>query len=94
MKYQQSRYSRTTHRQRAAIQPWLWLVLAVLVFVGAGIVISTLQSGGSAGSATGTIKAEHTSFDFGNVPINGGIISTQFPLTMQEDVLVTSLTST
>jgi hypothetical protein len=42
----------------------------------------------------GEIVAEYTKYDFGKVPISGGIISTRFPLTALVPAQITKIQST
>lgn len=42
----------------------------------------------------GTIAAESTTHDFGQAPIDGGLLVARFPLTVESDALVTELGTT
>ena len=80
------------HHGRAAGRrtrsPWLWIALAALVLIGGTL---ALLSGG--GRPTGRLTATQLTHDFGQGPIDGGLITTQFPLTVEGETLVTELSS-
>lgn len=68
--------------------PWPWIALAVVALVGGALAFTLARSG-----AGGQLSAAAQSYNFGKVPIHGGIVSTQFPLTVAGDTLVTELTT-
>ena len=68
---------------------WLWIALAALVLIGGTLAL--LLSGG--GRPSGRLTATQQMYDFGQVPIHGGLITTQFPLTVEGETLVTELSS-
>jgi hypothetical protein len=45
-------------------------------------------------TARGTLSAQSTSFAFGDVPWRGGLVTTQFPLTVEGDATVVDIVST
>ena len=69
--------------------PWLWIALAVVILVGGALAL--LLSG--AGRTTGRLTATQQMHDFGQVPIHNGLITTQFPLSVEGETLVTELSS-
>jgi hypothetical protein len=80
-----------THRTRR--WAWWWIPLVGLVFLAGGG-LAVVLSGGITPTPGGTLAAARTQYDFGPVPINGGVITTQFPLTVNGDALVTDITTT
>ena len=52
--------------------------LAIIVVLGA--VVAVLVVAGHATRASAALSAERTTHDFGQVPINGGLVDAQFPL--------------
>ena len=74
---------------RKTRSPWLWIALAVVVLVAGALVV--LLSGGN--RPTGRLTATQQMYDFGQVPIHGGLITTRFPLTVEGETLVTELSS-
>ena len=87
--------STPTHRARGRTRRWAWwwIPLVGLVFLAGGA-LAVILSGGLAPAPGGTLAAARTQYDFGQVPINGGVITTQFPLTVNGDALVTDITTT
>ena len=81
------RAGRTAGRKTRS--PWPWIALAVIVLVAGAFVV--LLSGGN--RPTGRLAATQQMHDFGQVPIHGGLITTQFPLTVEGETLVTELSS-
>lgn len=70
-----------------------WIPLLLVVFVvGGGLAV--VLSGGLTPAPGGTLTAARSQYDFGPVPINEGLITTEFPLVVNGDALVTELTST
>ncbi len=76
-------------RQAQRRIPWMPVVIG-LVLVGALAVLLW----GAASMPRGTVAAATTTHDFGQVPISGGDLTTQFPLTVDRAALVTDITST
>ena len=66
----------------------IWLALAVVALVGGALALTLIRSAGG-----GQLSAAVQSYNFGSVPIHGGVVSTQFPLTVAGDTLVTELTT-
>ena len=87
---------RVTYRPQARWRPlrwaWGWLPLLLVVFLAGGGLAVLLDSG--LAPPSGTLTAARTQHDFGQVPINGGVITTQFPLTVNGEALVTDITTT
>ena len=81
-------------RQAARAQrlPWPWIALAVVLLVGGGLAL-LLTGAAGAGRASGRLTAAQQMYDFGQVPIHGGLITTRFPLTVEGETLVTELSS-
>jgi hypothetical protein len=75
---------------RKTRSPWPWLALAVFILI-AGAIALRFASGAS--SPANRLSAEHQTHDFGQVPIQGGLITAQFPLTVESETLVTELTT-
>lgn len=42
----------------------------------------------------GSIAVVQTNYDFGNVPIDGGVVTTSFPVTIEGSVRITELSTT
>ena len=78
-------------RQAGAARRWprLWVALAAVALVTGALAV--LLYGGS--RPTGHVTAAQHMYDFGKVPIHGGLITTRFPLTVEGEVLVTELAS-
>ena len=68
---------------------WPWIALAVVVLIGGALAL--LFSG--SGRPTGRLTAAQQMYDFGQVSIHGGLITTRFPLTVEGETLVTELSS-
>ena len=68
-----------------------WIGGAVLVLVIVAVAFFSLPGSGLAQSG---LSAGNTRHDFGTVRMSGGIISTQFPLTVQGSVQVVGLDTT
>ena len=64
-------------------------MLAVVVLIGGALTL--LLSG--TGRPTGRVTATQQMYDFGQVPIQGGLITTRFPLAVEGETLVTELSS-
>lgn len=88
----------TSSRQRPRYQVRQRLLRwdRILLLIGV-VVVVVLLGGAIVGEITtpkGTIAAAQTSYNFGDVPIAGGDISTRFPLTVQGDARAVDITST
>lgn len=86
------RRRRSDWRRRRRLRP-LFLIggVVVLAAVAALVIVPTL--GGHA-VASGTIVADHTSHEFGTVPINGGLIDAKFAVTTDQVSVIKRLEST
>jgi hypothetical protein len=68
---------------------WAIVVALILLLVGGAFVLVLLGSGQS-----GKLSASASSFDFGQVKINNGLITTRFQLTSDSNSLVTKVGTT
>lgn len=67
-----------------------WIgVAALLVVVVAGLAFAV----GGGGQPAGRLNVATTNHDFGSVPINGGLIFTQFPLDVSGPVTITDIST-
>jgi hypothetical protein len=69
-----------------------WLAIGALLIVGILVIVTMATPTGNVG--TGTLIAERTEHNFGQVKIDGGLLATRFPLTVQGPVHVTDLSTT
>jgi hypothetical protein len=78
-------------RQAGSVRRWprLWVALAAVALVSGALAV--LLYGGS--RPTGYVTAAQQTYDFGKVPMHGGLITTRFPFTVEGEVLVTELAS-
>jgi hypothetical protein len=67
-----------------------WLALAAFILIGGALALRFVSS---ASSPTGRLSAQHQTHDFGQVPIQGGLITAQFTLAVEGETLVTELTT-
>ncbi|HEX2916377.1 MAG TPA: hypothetical protein VH186_36790 [Chloroflexia bacterium] len=83
-----------THRRHKAgflrRNSWLWLVIPLLLLGLAAVTLVTLGSSGT----TGKVTAKTTAYDFGQVKMHEGLVSTKFQLTADSPALVTRLGTT
>jgi hypothetical protein len=65
----------------------LWLAIVAIIAVALGAFAFAAQDS----SNDGSLAAESTTHDFGQVPINGGLLATEFPLAVTGSVSVADL---
>jgi hypothetical protein len=87
-----SRRRRPRYQARRRLLGWnLVLLLAALVVVGLLLGSAII---GEISTPAGKIAGAQTSYNFGDVPIGGGDITTKFPLTVDGDARAIDITST
>jgi hypothetical protein len=79
---------RPAHRTRNGRRGWLALGVTLLAAVALWFAL------GNTGQPGGTLTAEYTNYDFGQVRMNGGLLAYRFPLTVQGATVVTDLSTT
>jgi hypothetical protein len=85
------RSSGQTGAKRWSGRLWVvWVAGILLIAIVAVLVLITRDSNVLAGE----IVAEYTEYDFGEVPIDGGLISAQFPLQAVDPATITRIEST
>lgn len=73
--------------------PSLWWMLPFGLVALAVVALFLVLLGGN--QISGKLVADKTSYDFGQVKLNGGLVTTQIPLKVQDDgVLVSKITTT
>lgn len=78
----------TTGEQARSALRWLGLALLVLALAGGLLMLAGRKA------PAGVLTAEHQLHDFGQVPIDGGVIMAEFPLAVEGTVVVTGLGTT
>jgi hypothetical protein len=85
---------RQRRQRRASRNSWQWhrwiIGVAVAVFVLGAIALLTRDSDVLAGE----VVAEYTEYDFGAVPMGGGLISARFPLQAIDPAMIERIEST
>lgn len=84
---QTRQHGRNAGRQSRSPLPWIVLGVFVVIASALALIVS------SGNSANGRVTATQQSYDFGQVSIHGGPITTRFPLTVENEALVTELSS-
>ena len=79
---------RPVGRRPARAMRWLLLLAVVAVAIG-GAALARREA-----TPRGTLAAEHTTHDFGRVPMAGGLLRASIPIAVDGDALVTALEST
>lgn len=76
------------HRARRSYL-WMWVVAPIVVLVATALLLVMLGS-----SQAGKLTPATTAFDFGQVKIDGGLITTRFQLNVDGPGLVTKVGTT
>ncbi|MCL4464562.1 MAG: hypothetical protein M1389_00760 [Chloroflexi bacterium] len=71
-----------------------WLPLLLLVPVALVLTIAVASVVVPSGQPSGTLTAEKSRYDYGNIPYSGGEETTRFALQVDGQVRITSLTTT
>jgi hypothetical protein len=86
------RQQRAKYQARRRLARWDLILLFLGVVVVALVVGSSLI--GEITTPKGKVAAAQTNYDFGNVPIRGGLITTRFPLAVEGDARAVDIVST
>lgn len=83
------RRSRRQRENKTSLRNWI-IAAAVTILLFGAVAFITRDSDALAGE----IVADYTEYDFGEVALDGGIISTQFPLQALDPAQITKIQTT